>query len=81
MRIELLSRPACHLCDEAKRVLHRVCEERSLPWREINIETRPDLDTMYGEQIPVLLIDGKKAFKYFIDEKKLNTLLDRRAAS
>lgn len=78
MKIELLSRPGCHLCDEAKRVLTLVCKDRSLAWEEINIETRSDLEAVYGEQVPVVLINGRKTFKYFIDEERLKTLLDRR---
>jgi hypothetical protein len=46
---------------------------------EIDISTDPALEARYGLEIPVLLIDGKKAAKYRIAEDALRRLLDERA--
>lgn len=77
MRIEFLSKPGCHLCDVAKNVVRHVCAQKHLSWEEINIENRPDLLDLYKEEIPVVLMDGKKLFKYFVDERKFSHCLDR----
>jgi hypothetical protein len=42
---------------------------------EIDISTDPDLETRYGLEIPVLLVDGKKAAKYRIGDGELRRLL------
>lgn len=70
----LYSRPGCHLCDEMKLVVSRVV--RRMPAgaaevREIDISSDAVLDDLYGQEIPVLLIDGRKAAKYRVTEQEL----------
>ncbi len=76
-QIELLGKPGCHLCEEAKAVVAEVCQPRNVPWKEVNIEDQPDTYAAYLEEIPVLLINGRKAFKYHIDKKALQRALSR----
>jgi glutaredoxin len=71
IQIDIYSRPGCHLCDEAKEVVERVRARFPFLLRVINIETDPELETRYGEQIPVVFINGNKAFKYHVDEAEL----------
>jgi len=71
VQIDIYSRPGCHLCDEAKEVVERVRLRFPFLLRVINIETDPELEKSYGEQIPVVFINGNKAFKYHVDEAEL----------
>jgi len=71
IQIDIYSRPGCHLCDEAKEVVERVRARFPFSLRVINIETDPELEKSYGEQIPVVFINGNKAFKYHVDEAEL----------
>jgi glutaredoxin len=71
IRIEIYSRPGCHLCDEAKEVIERVGRRFPFALSVINIETDPELEKLYGEEIPVVFINGNKAFKYRVDEAEL----------
>ena len=71
IQIDIYSRPGCHLCDEAKEVVERVRARFPFSLRVINIETDPELETRYGEQIPVVFNNGNKAFKYHVDEAEL----------
>ena len=71
IRIEIYSRPGCHLCDEAKEVIERVGLRFPFALSVINIDTDPELQKLYGEQIPVVFINGNKAFKYHVDEAEL----------
>jgi glutaredoxin len=66
--VEIYSRPRCHLCDEAKKIIERVQRRTGFALRIINIENDPELEKEYGEQIPVVFIAGQKAFKYHVDE-------------
>ena len=75
--LTLYSRPGCHLCDEMKAVVRRVIGAGEVPAtvEEIDISTDVDLEDRYGLEIPVLLIDGRKAAKYRIAEEALTRLL------
>jgi len=71
IRIEIYSRPGCHLCDEAKEVIDRVGRRVPFNLSVINIDNDPALEKLYGEQIPVVFINGSKAFKFHVDEVEL----------
>lgn len=77
IQIEIYSRPGCHLCDDAKTIVERVRRHYPFRFRVINIETDPALEKAYGEQIPVVFINGNKAFKYFVDERELEEKVKR----
>ena len=81
IRLTLYSRPGCHLCDDMKSVVARVT--RPLADRvaidEVDISADADLEARYGEEIPVLFIDGKKVAKYRIGQEELARLLRARA--
>ena len=70
IRIDVYSRPGCHLCDEAKEVIDRVRSRHLFDLNVINIALDPSLEAMYGAEIPVVLINGNKAFKYRVEMKE-----------
>ncbi|HEV7804526.1 MAG TPA: glutaredoxin family protein [Solirubrobacteraceae bacterium] len=69
----LLSRPGCHLCDDARAVLLEV----GAPFEEIDIESDDALHAAYLERIPVVVLDGVELFEYFVEEAALREHLDR----
>jgi len=73
--ITIYSRRGCHLCDEMKLVVGRVARSIPLTLTEIDISTDPALEALYGLEIPVLMVDGKKAAKYRVAEDELRRLL------
>jgi hypothetical protein len=73
--LAVYSRPGCHLCDEMKAVIARVARAVPLTLREIDISSDPELEARYGLEIPVLMIEGKKAAKYRITEEELTRIL------
>jgi len=76
--LTLYSRPGCHLCDEMKAVVRSVARTIPLSLQEIDISTDAALDAQYGLEIPVLLVEGKKAAKYRIAEDALVRILTSR---
>ena len=78
--LTLYSRPGCHLCDEMKAVVARVVRELETPVTidEVDISTDADLEARFGLEIPVLLIDGRKAAKYRVTEGELTRILRSR---
>ncbi|MBI3780697.1 MAG: glutaredoxin family protein [candidate division NC10 bacterium] len=79
---ELYTAKECSLCQEMKSMLGRVRGEYPLTIREIDIESDPLLQARFAHEVPVLYLDGRKAFKYRAKEaalrRKLMLLLWRR---
>ena len=75
--LTLYSRPGCHLCDDMKAIVERVARTSTpVPTIEvIDISSDPELEALYGLEIPVLLVNGKKAAKYRVTEDSLRRLL------
>jgi hypothetical protein len=75
--LTLYSRPGCHLCDEMKAVIDRVTRRASeaVTIDVVDISGDPGLETRYGVEIPVLLVNGKKAAKYRVTDKELTRIL------
>jgi glutaredoxin len=73
--ITLLSRPGCHLCDEARTVIARVAADLGVPWEERDItQSERDLQD-YWEMIPVTLINGVQHDFWHVSEQRLRTAL------
>ena len=73
----LYTRPGCHLCEEAKReVLAADCAGEYI-LEEVNIESDPALKERYGWEIPVIVINGVKAFKYRLSAEEFKRKLRR----
>lgn len=79
IRFVLYTRPGCHLCDQMKAVVRRVAETHPLSVEEIDISGDAELERVYGEAIPVLMMDGRKVAKYRISEAELVRMLTARS--
>ena len=73
--ITLLSRPGCHLCDDARTVVSSVAAELGLSWEERDITASPDDLARYSEMIPVTLIDGVQHDFWRVSEDRLRAAL------
>lgn len=62
--VTLYTKPGCHLCDEAKQEMLKAAIADQYTFEEINIEEDPAAYELYKYEIPVITIDGRKAFKY-----------------
>jgi glutaredoxin len=74
-RVTLYSKPGCHLCDDARAVIDRVCAELGTSYDEVDITTSTELMTAYGEQIPVTFVDGRQHDFWRVDENRLRRAL------
>ncbi len=80
-RLTLLSKPGCHLCDDARAIVLEVAAERGLGLEERNILDDEALTAQYAEEIPVLLIDDRVHTIWRVDPDRLRRALDERTAS
>jgi glutaredoxin len=62
--VTLYTRVGCHLCDDAKTVLASARRRAEFDYEERDIDADPELLRLYNEEVPVIAIDGRKAFKY-----------------
>jgi hypothetical protein len=76
-RIILLSRPGCHLCDDAREVVRRVADDLGVAWHERDITESEDDMREYWDKIPVTLVDGIQHDFWRVSEDRLRTALTR----
>jgi glutaredoxin len=76
-RVRLLTKPGCHLCDEARAVIEAVCAELGESFDEVDITTEPTLMAEYGEQIPVTFVEGRQHDYWGVDPDRLRAALRR----
>ena len=74
-RVTLYSKPGCHLCDDARQVIARVCAEAGTGFEEVDITASEELMRTYGEQIPVTFVDGRQHDFWRVDETRLRRAL------
>ncbi len=75
LNVTIYSKKDCHLCDIAKETLLKVQQELPFTLNEIDIEKDRTAFEKYKYLIPVIEIDGKKAFNYKVDENEFKKLL------
>jgi len=70
----LYTRDGCHLCERARQVL----EKAGVDVSEVDIAGDSELESRYGNTIPVVVIDGKERFRGIVDPVLLERLLKQR---
>ena len=82
IKIEILTKKDCCLCDDAKEIIERVLPDFPATLTMIDIESDPDLFESYKERIPVVRINGKESFVFKVHEttlrKKIEELIKER---
>jgi glutaredoxin len=69
-QVVVYSRMGCHLCEIVKETLGKLERRGGFTWREIDVETDDELRRQFTDEVPVVFIDGHKAFKYRMDERE-----------
>jgi len=69
-RVTLYTRQGCCLCDDAKRVILDARRRASFDFEELDIDRDPELLRRYNDEVPVIAINGVKAFKYKVGQRE-----------
>lgn len=77
VRVVLIGRPGCHLCDDARAVVAAVTSDLGVGWEELSIDDDPALRARYADQIPVTLVDGVQHDFWRVSEPRLRASLTR----
>ncbi len=67
-RVTLFTRKGCCLCADAKRVILAAGRRARFEFEEQDIDADPVLRALYSDEVPVIAINGSKAFKYRVTE-------------
>ncbi|HKY09208.1 MAG TPA: glutaredoxin family protein [Candidatus Binatia bacterium] len=78
-KLLLYSRADCCLCDEMKETIRQVAAKIPLEMEEIDVDGSAELRERFGSEVPVLFIDGRKAFKYRVTAKELGRRVGSRS--
>jgi glutaredoxin len=70
-RVALYTAAGCHLCEQARSIL----DVEGVRYREVDITGVPELEAAYREWLPVVEIDGERAFVYRIPVEALRRKL------
>jgi glutaredoxin len=70
-RVTVYHAQACSLCDRARAIVARAREEVAFDLDEVDIGGDPELEARYREWLPVVEIDGERAFVFYVDEARL----------
>jgi glutaredoxin len=68
--VVVYSRKGCHLCEIVKESLVKLHKRGGFTLREIDVDSDAEVRRLYNDEVPVVFINGRKAFKYRMDEQE-----------
>jgi len=75
-RVVLYTREGCHLCDDARDLVREVCAEKSVTWREVDVDSDPAVRARLSDLTPVVEVDGAQVGFWRIRPELVRLALD-----
>lgn len=75
--VTLFTRQGCHLCDEAREEIERLRSAAEFRLVILDVDLDPELQAKFSNEVPVVFINGRKAFKYRVDRRQFLQRLKR----
>ena len=75
--VTIYSRPGCHLCDEARKAIQASGCDDEVELEEVDVDQDAALRERYGNDIPVIFINGVKVFKHRVEPAEFKRKLRR----
>ncbi len=76
-QVVIYSRVNCHLCQEAENNVREVMAKIPFELEVIYINGDQELERLYGEEVPVTLINGAKHDYFRVDKKRFSEAILR----
>jgi glutaredoxin len=76
-RVVVYKADGCHLCERALEVIREVRRDTPFDLAEVDIGGDQELEARYRVHLPVVEIDGDRAFTYFVGAEALRARLRR----
>jgi glutaredoxin len=64
--VTLYTRRGCHLCEVAKAIIDEVRAEQPFELVVIDVDRDPALRARYTDDVPVIAVDGREAFRHHV---------------
>jgi glutaredoxin len=77
VRITLYSRPGCHLCEEMRKTTEPIAREYGAVFEEVDVDDDSAIAARFDLEVPVLCVDGEKAFSIRVTPAALRNRLAR----
>jgi len=77
IELTLFTRQDCELCHEMEAVIAAETPKFEVRLSRILIDGNPELEARYGTEVPVLMVNDRKAFKYRCTARELRQRLLR----
>jgi glutaredoxin len=71
----VVTRQGCHACEQAEADVSRICGSLGVAWTTQDVDADPELRAEYGDQVPVILIDGVQHGYWKVEEARLRAAL------
>jgi glutaredoxin len=76
-KVVIYSRVSCHLCEEAEKNAREAMAEIPFELEVVYIDGDQELERLYGEEVPVTLINGAKHDYFRVDKKRFSEAILR----
>ena len=70
-RVTVFTRTGCGLCVTAEADVARICGELGVGWTAVDVDTDPELQSEFGDRVPVVLLDGREHSYFTVDVPRL----------
>jgi glutaredoxin len=77
VKVEIYSRTGCHLCEVAESTVREVQVEIDFELSIIYIDQNPELESQYGEEVPVTVINGERHDFFRVDRERFKSAILR----
>ncbi|MET7991289.1 glutaredoxin family protein [Amycolatopsis sp. NPDC005232] len=74
-QVTVMTRAGCHLCEVAEAEVARICGELDVPWELADVDSDAEWRAEYGDQVPVILIDGAEHGYWRVEEERFRRAL------
>jgi hypothetical protein len=77
IKLRVLSREYCHLCDELLAELRRFQARYDFEIEVVDVDSHPDLEEKWGDKVPVVLDGPLEVCHYHLDHDAVHARLAR----
>ena len=74
--VVMYSRQGCHLCDDVWKQLQKARRQYPFTLEKTDVDADAELKAKFGEQVPVVCVDGKVRFRGQVNNVLLQRLLE-----
>jgi glutaredoxin len=75
--VTVYSRHGCHLCESAEKTINSLAQDLEFSVEILYIDGNEELEKLYGNEVPVIHINGEHHDFYRVDPVRFKTSLEK----